>query len=130
MSRPAMTHAECIGLVRVCATSLRLAANPAHRWLGETLVAWLDGGGSLDAALGVKPPRGSRRTPQEIVRRELADSLLLALARDVGDEAAGLMVSGAVPPPDELAALVERLRSLGVSASRWAISRARARVRG
>lgn len=107
---------------------LQADADPAVRWLGQALAAWMRDGGRLEHRLGVVPPRGSRATVQRQARQAEQDQLLLRLAVVAGSDAAALrMLRGEAPAPGDAAALVQALRDLGAPRSRDAITRARLR---
>ncbi|MBX3601075.1 MAG: hypothetical protein KF863_10650 [Rubrivivax sp.] len=107
---------------------LQADADPAVRWLGQALAAWMRDGGRLEHRLGVVPPRGSRATPQRQARQAERDALLLRLAVVAGTDAQALrMLRGEAPAHGEAVALVARLRELQAPRSRDAIGRARHR---
>ena len=85
-----LSRAERIDLLRRQAGRLLADGNREARWVGERLQTWLASGGELDAVLGVRAPRGSRATPQERVRRDEVDNLLLRLSVQVGGDAKAL----------------------------------------
>jgi hypothetical protein len=45
-----------------------------RQWLGEALLAWLNGRVPIDVALEVRPPRGSRQTPNRIMAQRQAEA--------------------------------------------------------
>ena len=123
-----LSRAERIDLLRRQAGRLLADGNREARWVGERLQTWLASGGELDAVLGVRAPRGSRATPQERVRRDEVDSLLLRLSAQVGGDAKALeLLRGQCPAPGHVADIVGRLQALKAPTSQDALSRARKR---
>lgn len=124
-----LQHAERVRLLRELAGRLQAADDLAQQWLGRGIGAWLRQGGDLAAVLAVRPPAGSRATPQALVRREAVDRLLLRLAHACdGDRQALRALRGEAEIPAGAVDLVSELRALRAPKSAAAISRARARV--
>ena len=121
---------ERVTLLRQLTGELQAGGSPAARWLGRTLATWLRTGGDLHRVLGIRPARGSRHTPQALVRRAEINRLLLQLSVAAGgDERAVRWLRGQDVVPDSVAADVQRLHEIGAPKSTRAIQRARSLTR-
>lgn len=124
-----LSRTERIDLLRRQAGRLLADGNREARWLGERLQTWLADGGELDAVLGVRAPRGSRATPQDRVRRDEVDGLLLRLSVQVGSDCKALeMLRGECPVASHVVDILDRLKVLNAPTSRDALTRARRRA--
>ena len=95
--------------------------------VGQAIQKWLSYGGDLTEYLAVKPPRGSRNTPQRIVSQEEQDRNLVRFANACGTDRTALAVlRGKAPCPPASAALLQDLQD--APKSNAAISRARRRL--
>lgn len=102
--------------------------NPAVRWIGERLQAWLQTGGDFASVLEIRPEPGSRRTAAAIIRGTRVDELLIVLSNTVnGDARAAAILRGVLPCPGRARHLVDELHALRAPRSPRAISRARKR---
>lgn len=126
-----LTRDESVELILRAAIALAEGRAPAPaeaRFLGTALLAWLDGA-ELEQALGVRPPRGSKRRPEAIVAQREVDRRVLSFAARVGtDREASALLRGERVCPDELQPELAELRSRGAPSSPAGISRARRRV--
>ena len=83
----------------------------AARLLARALATVFDDGGSLDAALGLRPRRGSHRTPARMLRQEARDRIVVEVVEAVGSPSAAARVfAGKSAPPDALRSIVEAER--------------------
>jgi hypothetical protein len=124
-----LTHVERIELLRAAVARMRHGADPGDyvaRWLAEGVERWLVDGGDMATHLGLRPPRGSRRTAAALqLERERAD-LLTRLSVAVGGDAQALRVlHGVAPAPRAAQPLLEALRGHRLPRSRAAFTRAR-----
>lgn len=124
-----LTHAERVELLRAAIARMHYGADPgpyALQWIAAGMGRWLSDGGDLAAHLGLRPPRGSRRTAAALqLERERAD-LLVRLSAAVGGDAQALRVlHGAAPAPRVAQPLLEALREHRLPRSRSAFTRAR-----
>lgn len=124
-----LSRAEKIALLRRCANRLQVDSDPAARWVGLTISDALRKGHSLDDALGVRPPKGSRATAQALLERESIDKDLAQLANALGLTVAASVLRGECEAPPVLTEIVDRLRESGAGLSSSAISRACSRAR-
>ena len=115
--------------LRATAGELQASASPGARWLGRTLSLWLAEGGDLAAVLGVRPARGSRSTPQAMVRRDLQDAALARLVAGCGTAAAASRALLGGPCGSHIAALRDEAIALGCCRTPAGIGRAIARHR-
>jgi hypothetical protein len=127
-----LTRDESVELILRAAIALvdGCALAPAEaRFLGTALLTWLVGGADLEQALGVRPPRGSKRRPAAIVAQRDLDRQVTAFAARVGSdrEAVALLRGERACPPD-LQVQLDELRAQRAPTSHAAISRARRRV--
>lgn len=121
---------ERVDELRRVAGRLHAAEDRGSRWLGGALLDWLHGGGDLADRLGVRPPRGSRRTHAQMLRQARQDAALLRLAAAVGcDRLALAILRGAAQCSADCAALLADAQALEVPTGPHAISRARRRDR-
>jgi hypothetical protein len=67
-----LPYRERVDAVRRLAGELLADPERTRQWLGRCLQRWLAEGGDLAAVLGLCAQRGSRVTPQSIVRAERA----------------------------------------------------------
>jgi hypothetical protein len=118
-----------VDLLRRLSGALQASDDLGATWLGRTLATWLHDGGDLAAALGLRPPRGSRATAQRQVQIEQRDRLALRLSASVGGDRAALRVlQGMAPCPGSVSTVVAELRTLGAPTSAAGFTRARQRV--
>jgi hypothetical protein len=126
-----LTRDESVELILRAAIALAEGRAPAPaeaRFLGAALLAWL-GGDELEQALGVRPPRGSRRRPAAIVAQRDLDRRVTAFAARVGsDREASALLRGERACPPDLQVQLDELRAQRAPTSHAAISRARRRV--
>lgn len=126
---------QCLGLAervdcaRRAAGELTASCTAEGRWLGRILLRWLRDGGELTDALGLRPPRGSRTTPQALVAQEARDRALLRLSAAVGgDTRAAAILRNEQPCPAHCTDALEEARELHAPESRSAFTRARRRA--
>lgn len=128
----ALSRDERVELLGQAARALvdgRAPAPAVARFLGAALLVWLVDGAELEQALGVRPPRGSKRRPEAIVAQREVDRRVLSFAARVGtDREASALLRGERVCPDELQPELAELRSRGAPSSPAGISRARRRV--
>jgi hypothetical protein len=119
-----------VDAARRLAGELLADTDRARQWLGRSLQSWLADGGDLADALGLVAPRGSRCTPQAIVRAEQQQHLLLHLAAELGSaRRAGRVLRGEEPAPPRLVDDVQQARALNCPTSCDAFTRARRHAR-
>lgn len=128
----ALSRDERVELLGQAARALvdgRAPAPAVARFLGAALLVWLVDGAELEQALGVRPPRGSKRRPAAIVAQRDLDRQVTAFAARVGSdrEAVALLRGERACPPD-LQVQLDELRAQGAPTSPAAMSRARRRV--
>lgn len=108
-----------------------LLAHPRRelQWLGRALQQALAGEVEIDRALGLRPPRGSRLTPEAIARRLARDRALVHLGTVCGGDRAALAALRGSPAPlparSLVAAFVQRYE---VPRDSTVVSKARRRV--
>lgn len=126
-----MTLAERIVQLRRAAGRLLADEDGACRWLGAGLLEWLESGRSLDAALDLRPPLGSRHTVSGLARQAMRDRALLRFANQFAcDRRALEILRGERPCPPEYRDMYDLAIALGVPTGPHAVSRARRRVIG
>ena len=130
--RPAeLTREERLGLVIGAVPGLRFGSlsDYVSRWLADSLEAWLRDGGDLEVHLGVRPPRGSRRTAPAAYATLTRDRLLLRLSVAVGSDVEAMRVlQGERDCPKRARAVLNELSSLKAPGSTAAFTRARRRI--
>lgn len=116
-------------VLRRLSGSLQASTSRETAWLGRAILLWLQQGGDLAAALGVRPPRGSRRTAQSLVLQVQRDQTLLRLSNAAGGDAQAIrLLRGQVQRPPALQDLVLEAQRLRCPCSRAAFARARQRA--
>ena len=127
-----LSHAELVEQFKALRDRVRVGAklNSWQRaWLSGAMDANLLEGVPLDVALGLRPPRGSRRTPRNVARLRERDALLLRLATQAGGPARALRIlRGEAAPAAALRPVLDALREYPVPRSPAAFTRARARL--
>lgn len=125
-----LTLRERVDALRRVAGELLAARGVEQRWLGTVLVDWLQRGGALEEALGVKPQRGCRNRPETLVRQGETARMLVRLAVLLGSDVRAVRVlRGHEPVPPAAAELVGELRARRAPSSRQAFTRARRATR-
>lgn len=127
-----LSREERVELLRRAAEDLADGRAPeryAAAYLADALSAWLREGGDLERALGVRPPRGSRRRPEALTRQSERDRLIVRFAAQAGsDRAAAMVLRGEQPCPPNLEPQRAALRRQGAPLSASGIWKARRRV--
>lgn len=123
---------ERVDLLRQAAEALAAGRSPSPyvaRYLADALEAWLHDGGDLEHVLGVRPPRGSRKRPETLIRQAERDRLIVSFAARAGsDRAAALVLRGEQPCPPELAPVRATLQAQRAPMSASGIWKARRRA--
>lgn len=99
-----------IDVVRRLAGRWQAAADRETAWFGRKVSQWLHGpaDGDLTAALGLRPPQGSRATAPAVMAQMRRDTVLLQLSTLAGGDLAALQAL-AVETPTQWADLVAEL---------------------
>lgn len=112
-------------MLRQLSGRLQASRDSAERWLGSAVSDWLVAGGDLETFLGVRPARGSNRTPAELIRQSEVARLLRQLVDEAGGVAqAARILDGNSDVPQRCRELVSELRALGSPISESGIRRA------
>ena len=115
-----------IQALRRASGGLQASSDLTFVWLGRCIARAFETGTTIDAALEITPPRGSKTSPARVIRMERQNHLLRSLALTLGTaKAASAVLKGKVPTPPEVEAIVEELRQLRSPTSVFAFSRAR-----
>jgi len=125
-----LTREQRVDVLRRLSGRLQAARDLETNWLGSVLTQWLSAGaGDLLDALGLRPPPGSKRTVQAILRGEQRDRAMLKLSVAAGGDRAALRIlAGVAPCPPSARQLLDELCELGTPRSTAAFTRARRRV--
>jgi hypothetical protein len=128
-----LSQPERVGLLAEAVPRLKAGTLDAETgaWIAGAFEKLLRGEGSDDLTrlLGLRPARGSHRSPAQVSALQLRDDLLLRLSNEVGGDGAALAVVKAerTCPPRALPVL-EQLQALPPAKSSAAFTRARKRV--
>lgn len=93
--------------------------------LAQGLDRALREGVPLDRALGLRPPRGSRRTAARLARQAERNWLIVRVAEALGGNCAAVVrvIAAEAAPPPEVAPLVRELRRFTLPKSAEAVRR-------
>lgn len=121
-----LSAAERVTILRQLSGHLQADRHPGAQWLGATLARWLRHGGDLPALLGVRPPRGSRKTAQALVRQAEIEFLMRRMSGDLkSNRIASEVLRGTRPCPVSCVTARDRLIELNAPKSASAFRRAR-----
>jgi len=124
-----LRYDERIDELRRVAGRLMADRDRGSQWAGGALLGWLQSGGRFEDTLGIRPPRGSRRSAARLLRAMQQDDALLRLATAVGCDRRALRILRGAECPPEYQSLRDAALGLRVPTGPHAITRARRRDR-
>ncbi len=122
-------YSQRIDELRRVAGRLMADVDRGSQWAGAALLGWLQCGGHFEDTLGIRPPRGSRRSAARLLRAMQQDDALLRLATAIGCDRQALRILRGAECPPEYQSLRDAALGLRVPTGPHAITRARRRDR-